>query len=217
MFEDPGEDSGIPRHTERIPTRPKKPLVTERIRISGPQSSSGRLGMWLLLAALAMLFGAVIVGYLVIRSRAPEWPPPGSPALPLAGLWISTALLVIQSILLASGERSIRAGRPGSGARMLAAGTLVGIAFIGNQTATWMRLAADNVLPDQSLIIWGLYVLSFLHAVHVLAGIVPMILISLRAHRGRYTTADSEEVHLVGMYSHFLLVTWIVIMAVLIF
>jgi cytochrome c oxidase subunit 3 len=203
-----------PRHTERIPTRPNKPLVTRRIRVSEPSASIGNMGMWLLIAALAVLFGAILVGYLVIRSRAPEWPPPGSPALP-AGLWVSTALLFLQSVLLASSERSIRNGRPGRGARMLGAGLLVGIAFLGTQVANWMRMAADNVLPAQSLLVWGFYVLSFLHAVHVLAGLVPMILITLRARRGRYTAADFEGVHLVGMYSHFLLATWIVILFVL--
>ena len=172
--------------------------------------------MWLFIAALAMLFGATLVGYLVIRSRAPEWPPPGSPALP-AGLWISTALLVLQSVLLAIGERSIRTGRLAGGARMLGAGMLVGVAFLGAQATNWMRMAADNVLPETSLLIWGFWVLSFLHAVHVLAGLVPMILMTLRARRGRYTAADHEGVHLVGMYSHFLLVTWIVIFVVLSF
>jgi cytochrome c oxidase subunit 3 len=214
MVEKPEVDSERPRHTERIPTKPSKPLVTERIQTSDPAASVGRLGMWLLLAALAILFGAAIVGYLVIRSRAPEWPPPGTPALPM-GVWISTALLVLQSVLLVTSERSIRIGRSGGGGRMLAAALLVGIAFLGVQVANWMRLAADSVLPEESLIIWGFYVLSFLHAVHVLAGIVPMILITLRARRGRYSATDSEEVHLVAMYSHFLLVTWIVILVVL--
>ena len=216
MVERHGEDSERPRHTERIPTKANKPLVTQRIQISKTSASIGTMGMWLLIAALTVLFGAIIVGYLVIRSRAPEWPPPGSPALP-AGLWISTALLVLQSILLGLSERSIRNGRTDGGARMLGAALLVGIAFLGTQAANWMRMAADNVLPEQSLLIWGFYVLSFLHAVHVLAGLVPMILITLRARRGRYAATDYEGVHLVGMYSHFLLATWIAIMAVLSF
>ena len=38
-----------------------------------------RFGMWLFLASLGMLFGGSLVGFIVIRSRAPEWPPAGSP------------------------------------------------------------------------------------------------------------------------------------------
>ena len=174
------------------------------------------MGMWLLIASLSMLFGALLVGYLVIRSRAPEWPPPGSPPLP-AGLWISTALLFLQSILLVFGERWTRAGQIERGARTLGTALLVGIAFLANQVANWMGMASASVLPDRSLLVWGFYVLTFLHAAHVLAGLVPMILIAVRARRGRYTAADCEGVHLVGMYSHFLVATWVVILIVLSF
>jgi len=205
-----------PLVTERIPTQTSGAMVTERIRVSVPPSPLGKMGMWLLLASLSMLFGALLVGYSVIRSRAPEWPPPGTPALP-AGLWISTVMLVLQSALLSLGERSIRSGYINRGARTLGAALLVGIAFLANQVANWMAMASASVLPERSLLVWGFYVLTFLHAAHVLAGLVPMILIAVRAGRGLFTAANYDEVHLTGMYSHFLLATWVVIMVVLIF
>ncbi len=76
------------------------------------------MGTWLLIASLGMLFGAALVGYLVIRLRAPEWPPPGSPSLP-GGVWISTALLAALSAVLILAERSVREGRVASLSRML--------------------------------------------------------------------------------------------------
>ena len=172
------------------------------------------MGMWLFIASLAMLFGASLVGYLVIRMRAPEWPPPGSPALP-AGLWISSALLVLLSVLLAFAERSIRGGREEGLTRMLSAATLVSVAFLAAQVSNWMRMASDNVLPQQSLLVWGFYTLTFLHALHVLAGLVPLIVVTLRARRGRYTATDYEGVHLVALYWHFLAVAWVAILVVL--
>ena len=48
-------------------------------------ASTGRLGMRFLVASLSMLFGATLMGYVVVRSRAAAWPPPGVPSLP-AGL-----------------------------------------------------------------------------------------------------------------------------------
>lgn len=177
---------------------------------------AGRLGTWLLIASLSMLFGAAVVGYALIRVRAPEWPPPGSPALP-AGLWISTALLVATSALLFLAERAIRSDQKDSAARTLFVTALVAVAFLASQVSCWMRMAADSVLPQQSLLVWGFYTLTFLHAVHVLAGLVPLILVAIRARRGRYTANDHDGVHFVAMYWHFLLVTWIVILAVLSF
>lgn len=170
--------------------------------------------MWLLIASLTMLFGAALVGYLVIRMRTPEWPPPGTPALPV-GLWVSTALLVLLSGLLVVAERAVRGGRLETLNRMLAASLLLGVAFVVSQVSSWIRMAADTVTPEQSLLVWGFYTLTFLHAVHVLAGLVPLTLVTLRARRGLYTPTHHEGVDFVAMYWHFLLATWVVIFIVL--
>ncbi len=176
----------------------------------------GRLGTWLLIASLGMLFGAALVGYLVIRLRAPEWPPPGSPSLP-GGVWISTTLLAALSAVLILAERAIRGGRIGNLSRMLIVSDLLAVAFLASQVGCWMRMATENVFPQQNLLVWGFYTLTFLHAVHVVAGLVPLILVTVRARRGRYTAADHDGVHLVAMYWHFLFVTWVAILGVLSF
>jgi len=199
--------------TGRIPVQASAPSTTERIDVS-KTSSHGRFGMWLFLASLGMLFAGSFVGYLVIRLRAPEWPPPGSPSLP-SGLWLSTAVLVLLSVVLVLAQRSAREGRQEVLTRMLTASVVLAIAFLGSQVANWMRMAAADNLPQQSLFTFGFFVLTFLHALHVLGGLVPLILVTLRARRGRYTVADNEGVQLVAMYWHFLLATWVVILIVL--
>jgi cytochrome c oxidase subunit 3 len=176
----------------------------------------GRLGTWLLIASLGMLFGAALVGYLVIRMRALEWPPPGSPSLP-GGVWISTAILIVLSATLVLAERAIRAGRKDRLVGKLVVSDLLALAFLASQLRCWIQLAAENVLPEQNLLIWGFFTLTFLHALHVLAGLVPLVLVTLRARGGRYTAAGHEGVHLVAMYWHFLLATWVAILVVLAF
>ena len=170
--------------------------------------------MWLLLASLTMLFGATLVGFLVLRMRAEQWPPLGTPPLP-GGLWISTGLLVVLSLALVMAVRATRAGRLSVLNRMLGVSVLLAVAFLVAQASNWLHLAANNVLPDQSLFVWFFYLLTILHAAHVLLGLVPLVLVTLRARAGRYTAEDHETIHLVGMYWHFLLVTWIAIVIVL--
>ena len=199
--------------TERIPVQAPAPPTTEQIDIS-KTSSHGRLGMWLFLASLGMLFTGSFVGYLVIRLRAPEWPPPGSPSLP-SGLWLSTAVLLLLSVVLLLAQHAAREGRHEVLTRMLTASVVLAIAFLGSQVANWMRMAAADNLPQQSLFTFGFFVLTFLHALHVIGGLVPRILVTLRARRGRYTAADNEGVQLTAMYWHFLLATWVVILIVL--
>jgi cytochrome c oxidase subunit 3 len=132
-------------------------------------------------------------------------------------VWISTALLATLSAVLILAERSVRKGRVGSVSRMLVVSDLLAVAFLASQVGSWMRLAADNVLPQLNLLVWGFYALTFLHAAHVLAGLVPLILVTVRAHRGGYTAAHHEGVQFVAMYWHFLFITWLAILVVLSF
>jgi len=175
--------------------------------------SPRRLGMRLFLVSLGILFGACLVGYLVVRFRADRWPPPGTPDLP-TGLWVSTAILAVLSALLVVAVRSARAAETVALGRQLAAASALAVAFLAAQTGNWAGMAAGGAVPRQSLLLFGFYVLTFLHALHVLAGVVPLVLVTLRARQGRYVD-DPEPVELVASYWHFLGATWLAIFAVL--
>jgi cytochrome c oxidase subunit 3 len=131
------------------------------------------------------------------------------------GLWISTALLVVLSFVLVRAGRAAREGRRPVLLRMLSISVLLALAFLVAQISNWMRMAALSVLPNENLLVWFFYALTILHAAHVLFGLIPLLLVTVRARRGRYTVDEHESVHLVGMYWHFLLVTWIAILVVL--
>ena len=175
--------------------------------------SPRRLAMRLFLVSLGILFGASLIGYLVIRWRADQWPPPGTPELP-PGLWASTAVLAVLSALLVVAVRSARAAETVALGRQLAAATALAVAFLAAQTGNWVGMAAGAVVPRESLFLFAFYVLTFLHALHVLAGVVPLVLVTLRARNGRYVD-DPEPVELVASYWHFLGVAWLAIFAVL--
>jgi len=181
---------------------------------SVPPASFRRMGMWLLLASLGMLFGASLVGFLVLRVRAEQWPPPGTPTMP-GGVWVSTALLVMLSFILILAGRAAREGRVSVLARMLSISVLLGLAFLFAQISNWMRMATNSVPPDENLLVWFFYSLTILHAAHVLFGLIPLIVVTVRSRAGRYTAEEHESIHLVGMYWHFLLVTWVAILIVL--
>ena len=175
---------------------------------------SRRMGMWLFLASLGMLFGGCLAGFVYIRIRSPEWPPAGSPALPSA-FAVSTAVLVLISLLLVLAERAAAHGVRATLTRYLGASALLGAGFVLSQVSGWARLAAASELPQNNLFLFGLYVLSFLHVLHVVGGLVPLVWITLRSRDGRYTPDDHEGVTVVAMYWHFLGIVWLGILAVL--
>jgi len=211
---DEGSKWDLGRRTEKISTGEFAAPGDDLEKSGVPPASFRRMGMWLLLASLGMLFGAALVGFLILRARAEQWPPPGTPPIP-SGLWISTALLVVLSAVLVLAGRAARTGRQSMLGRMLSLSVLLALAFLVAQISNWMRMAAFSVLPDENLLVWFFYALTILHAAHVLFGLVPLLLTAVRAHRGRYTADEHESIHLVGMYWHFLLATWVAILIVL--
>jgi cytochrome c oxidase subunit 3 len=176
----------------------------------GTGISPRRLGLRLLLLSLGILFAAALAGYLIIRSRAQVWPPPDSPALP-GGLWVSTAMLVVLSAVLAMAVSRARAGRASDTGRLLASATALGAAFLVAQAANWLRLDAA---AERTMLVFGFWMLTVLHALHVLGGLVPLAITAARAGRGRYLN-DPEPVEMVANYWHFLGVTWLAIFAAL--
>jgi cytochrome c oxidase subunit 3 len=184
---------------------------------SRPPSSgvdAGTFGMYLLLAALGMLFAASLVGYWVIRSQHQPWPPPGFPRLP-GSLWISTLVILLASVTI---QRAVSAARLGAVAMLrsqLLMTLLLGLVFIGLQTWAWfqvwqqLRAAATAAGPYQKLF----YVLTGLHAVHVLGGLAPLAVTVRRAFAGAYVPSNHPGVRYCAMYWHFLDGVWCVLFA----
>lgn len=178
-------------------------------------SSMNRLGMTLFLMALGVLFAASMVGYLVIRLRAPDWPPPGSPRLP-GGLWISTLILLVSSLTMHRALTQARRGSPADLRNWLAVTFVLGSAFLVTQILNWTHLLTVNHLAAQTnLYAFTFYMLTGLHGVHVLGGLLPLGLTVVRADRGRYTAASHDGIERMSMYWHFLDGVWLVMFIVM--
>ncbi len=175
---------------------------------------TGLLGMKIFILALSMLFGASIFGYLVIRSRAPVWPPPGVPPLP-ATLWISTLIIAVSSATMEGALRAARRGAQGALRAGMLLTTLLGAGFLVSQTLNWFSLVAADLTAKTNLYGFTFYMLTGLHAAHVLGGLVPLVVVTLRAFRGRYTESAHEGVAYTAVYWHFLAVVWVVLYAIL--
>lgn len=179
--------------------------------------AAGVFGMWLFLIMLAMLFGATILGYLVVRVNAdPMEPfvPDDAPALPHL-LLVSTVALLVSSYTMHRTVRAVRRGVQSAAARMAAATLLLAIAFLLLQAWAWLDLWRQNVRIDDGLYAWTFYVLTALHALHVIGGLVPLCVVCWRAARGRYSPQHPEGVMYCAMYWHFLDAVWLLLYATL--
>ena len=149
----------------------------------------GSFGLSVLLAALGVLFLGSLVAVWWLHDDPELWPN-GLPALP-QGLWLSTALLVMLSVAMHR--------------KHLWAAFGVSLLFLAAQFWNWTAMLSDLPEDVQSLYTFHFYMLTLLHAVHVLGGVVWHI-VGL-AKRSAATT------RLLTTYWDFLGVVWVLLIA----
>jgi cytochrome c oxidase subunit 3 len=178
--------------------------------------SAGRFGMWLFLLTLAVVFVATIIGYLAVRIspiNASTWPPASMPPLPGVLFW-STGALLVSSWTMHRGVRACERGEASQGRWMLT--TLVlGIVFLALQIIAWREAIADNMRIADHLYAWTFFVLTGLHGAHVVGGLIPLGVVTVKALGGRYGPDRASGAIYCGMYWHFLDAVWIVLYATL--
>ena len=172
------------------------------------------MGLALFLASLAVLFAATIVAYLAVRMDAPDWPPPGMPGYPPL-LWGSTLIMLASSVSMHWALRGARSGDERALRVGMSLTTALAVAFLGTQILSWNSLAEVNVTVGRNLYAFTFYMLTTLHALHVVCGLIPLLLTTSRAFKGRYGPESSMGVLLCAMYWHFLDAVWLVLFAVL--
>ncbi len=179
-----------------------------------PPSSAAPLLMALLIASLAMGLGALLVFYFVMRARLPQWPPAGTPPLP-AGLWVSTALLLAVSAALHAAVRAARRDRAAAVRRLTRAALGLAAGFLISQTAVWFTAFLRQMPPHLNMYAISFYLLSGLHALHVIGGLLPLGLVTARAAQGRYTAGEHAGLRYCALYWHFVDIVWLIMFAAL--
>jgi cytochrome c oxidase subunit 3 len=168
----------------------------------------------LFLASLAMGFGALIAAFFILWRDADEWPPADTPPLP-TGLWLSTALIIASSGTMHLAVRSGLRDRPAAVARWMSVTLLLAVLFLVSQALNWGLAVAAQMPPQRSLYAALFYLFTGLHAAHIVGGLVPLAVVTLRALRGRYVRAKTQGLRWCAYYWHFVDVAWVVMFIVL--
>ena len=177
-------------------------------------ADAGVLGVRILLASLAVLFAASIAGYLVVRLKAEAWPPPGMPRLP-SGLGFATLVIFFCSVSIQIALVSIRRGQLSETKVWLALTFFLALVFLGVQWVNWSALISRAVTVKSNLYAFTFYMLTGLHAAHVIGGLIPLGIVLARALRGGYGSGHHPGVRYMAMYWHFLGVVWLVLYGIL--
>jgi cytochrome c oxidase subunit 3 len=172
--------------------------------------SKGQVGIWILLTAVIMLFAGLSSAYIVLRGM-PSWQNIELPSL----LWPNTAALLMSSIAIELSRRAIRRNDIQSMKRWLGIGGVLGLAFLGGQLAAWRQLVNEGVYLPSTLQSGFFYILTGLHGLHLLGGVIGLCFVLGKALRNRLTAFTYEPLKLCATYWHVMDAIWLYIFLLL--
>jgi len=189
-----------------LPASDVPELRRYRLRRSEDEITS-YVGMIIFLGSWAMMFAALFFAYAVVRLRAPMWPPPDQPALPILIPGLNTVVIAGSSAAVAVAVRAHALGRQPRAAIGLGLGAAFGALFLALQAVVWVGLWRAGLLPTGGPYASVFYALTAFHALHVVVGLVALGTLAIRAQPPRGTTRSA--VRLWGMFWHFVGVVWV--------
>jgi cytochrome c oxidase subunit 3 len=185
------------------------------------QDHAGHFGMWVFISSEILFFAGLFMLYTGYRS---EYHADFSKAAEYAKVGIGTAntfILLTSSLFVAISVGAIREGRVRLVIVMQVLTILCGVAFMVLKGIEYFEHFSDQIYPGYlyhfekapnrgSGLFYTLYfVMTGLHALHVIVGIGLFVWLLTRTIRGVYSAVGHLGIELVGIYWHFVDVVWI--------
>lgn len=189
----------------------------------------GKFAMWLFLASDAMGFVGLLSAYIVLRYANPSatWRPEtgnwiagaegaeGLPALAPILTGINTFILIVSSFTMVLALDAIQKGNQKGLKLFLGITALCGMTFLGIQVYEYQHLLHAGLTMYVHPYGATFYICTGFHGAHVLAGVIYLTCIWIKAARGGYTKENHSAVELVGLFWHFVDLVWIILFTII--
>lgn len=184
------------------------PYTIERRADTGVNNVT--LGMWLFLASEAMLFGGLFSAYVLLRSGSLQWAADAGVSAAALG-WLNTAVLLVSSVAMTIASRSAAAGLERRARALLGVTALLGVLFLAVKGFEYAAKLQSGLLPGTSTYLALYFLLTAVHGLHVLGGVVANAHFALS---GTCATGGSmprfaNRVAASALYWHFVDVIWL--------
>ncbi len=194
------------------------------------QKEAGMIGMWIFLLTEIMFFGGLFLAYAIYRTTYPKGFLFGSHLLnvPLGGT--NTVVLIVSSLTMAMAVYYSQLGERKKLVGFLALTLILGLVFLVIKYFEYKSKISDNLFPALGwynpastgdhgvplelqqpvrVFLWIYFLMTGLHALHMIVGAGILITLIVMAHKGRFTKQYNAPVEISGLYWHFVDIVWI--------
>jgi len=171
-----------------------------------------KFALWLFIVSIIMIFASLTSAFIVKQGEG-NWLEYNLPSM----FWITSVLIIVSSMLLQWGYFAAKQNQYKKLTLMLAGTTLLGLAFLAGQWLSWGQLVAMDVYFVGNASGSFVYVLTGLHAFHLISGIVFLIIMLIASFKNKIHSGNLVKMEMCVTYWHFLGALWLYLFVFLIF
>jgi len=195
------------------------PKLQHHFHNMAQQLEASILGMWVFLVTEVMFFGGMFMAYMLYRSMYPDAWLAGSNELNEILGGVNTLVLIVSSLTMALAVRAAQVG-----ARMAQIANLIltivfGTIFLVVKYFEYAAKFEHHLVPGanfdptrepaQQLFFSLYFMLTGIHALHMVVGIVLLFIILRMAWQNKFNAEYFAPVEVTGLYWHFVDLVWI--------
>jgi cytochrome c oxidase subunit 3 len=180
---------------------------------------TGKLGMWLFLFTELFLFGGLFLVYAVLRIKYASDFHLGALELNAFIGTTNTVVLLVSSMTVAMSLTAIQTNHPSRALRLILITVLLAIVFLINKYFEWGHKIELKIypgsevmrnLPHGEIMFFGLYyMMTGLHALHVIVGAVLLIIVMFQLKSGSINHDHYLLQENAALYWHLVDLIWI--------
>ena len=183
----------------------------QRLRYTKAETTA-KITLFFILGPESVFFGMLISAYFFLRASQPNWPYIQVSLQRLILPGANTLLLLLSALTIFLGNKAIRRSDTQGLMRWLAMTLLLGIVFIGGQV---LEFRGNGMSPSDHGFGGVFFALMGFHALHIVAGMVVLGLVWMRARLADFNAEKHLAVD-VGMYFWwYVTAVWVVLFGVL--
>ena len=177
------------------------PIATGRSVTGIP---TGKLAMWMLLASEFVIFGGLVVCYLLYRLHNDYYGVLASHTSLLAGS-VNTFVLLTSSLFIVLAHHAAEVKDTKTAVKYMNLTILCALLFVGVKTVEYSMKIMHGYTAPMNPFFAFYFTATAIHAGHVVAGATAIYLVSLDVKKGK----NLQRVELTGIYWHFVDLVWI--------
>ncbi|AGA78357.1 cytochrome c oxidase subunit 3 [Echinicola vietnamensis] len=163
-----------------------------------------KFALWLFIVSVVMIFAAMTSAF-IVRQGEGNWLDYDLPSI----LWYTSGIILLSSASMHWAYLSAKNDRINHLKIALTITTALGLVFLVGQWFSWVALVERDVYfvgnPAGSF----MYVLTGLHAAHLISGVIFLIIVLISSFRYQIHSKEMNTLEMCATYWHFLGGLWI--------